>query len=45
VPVQVNGKLCSKVRVPAGTDEAALKAAALADEKIKALIAGKQIAS
>jgi leucyl-tRNA synthetase len=43
VPVQVNGKLRSKVHVPAGADEAALKAAALADEKIKALIAGKPI--
>jgi leucyl-tRNA synthetase len=29
--------------VPAGTDEAGLKAAALADEQVKKHIAGKQI--
>src|SRR5262249_51496397 len=34
VPVQVNGKVRSKVTVPADSDEAALKQAALADEKI-----------
>jgi leucyl-tRNA synthetase len=43
VPVQVNGKLRSKIHVPAGADEATLKAAALADDKIKALIEGKTI--
>ena len=42
VPIQINGKLRSKVTVPAGTDSAALEKAALADERIKELIAGKQ---
>jgi leucyl-tRNA synthetase len=43
VPVQINGKLRSKVTVPADSDEAALRAAALADERIKELIEGKQV--
>jgi leucyl-tRNA synthetase len=43
VPVQVNGKLRSKVTVAAGCSEADLKAAALAEERIRALIDGKQI--
>ena len=43
VPVQVNGKLRSKVMVPPGISEDALKAAALADERIKSLIEGKPI--
>jgi leucyl-tRNA synthetase len=43
VPVQVNGKLRSKVTVPAGTDEAGVKAAALADERIRGLIDGKEV--
>jgi leucyl-tRNA synthetase len=43
VPVQVNGKLRSKVTVPAGTDSAALEKTALADARIKELIAGKQV--
>jgi len=43
VPVQVNGKLRSKVTVPADIDEAALQQVALADEKIRGLIEGKQI--
>ncbi len=43
VPVQVNGKLRSKLTVPADSDEKALEAAALADEKVKAFIAGKQV--
>jgi len=43
VPLQVNGKLRSKVIVPAGADQETLKQAALADEKISALIEGKQI--
>jgi len=43
IPVQVNGKLRSKVIVPADIDEDGLKAAALADERIKSLIEGKQI--
>jgi leucyl-tRNA synthetase len=43
IPVQVNGKLRGKVRVPAESDEAFVEQRALADEKIKAAIAGKQI--
>jgi leucyl-tRNA synthetase len=43
VPVQVNGKLVNVVKLPAGSDEAAMKAAALADEKVKARIEGKTV--
>jgi leucyl-tRNA synthetase len=43
VPVQINGKLRSKVTVPADIDEAALQKIALADEKIRSLIDGKQV--
>jgi leucyl-tRNA synthetase len=43
VPVQVNGKVRGKVTVPNGADEAAMLAAAKADEKIAAQLAGKQI--
>jgi len=43
VPVQVNGKLRSKVTVPADIDEASLQQVALADEKIRALLEGKQV--
>src|SRR6266403_774183 len=41
IPVQVNGKLVNVIKVPAGSDEALVKAAALADEKVKARIEGK----
>jgi len=43
IPVQVNGKLRGRVLVPADADEAFVKQPALADEKVKAAIAGKQI--
>ena len=43
IPVQINGKLKSKVVVPAETDNAGLEAIALADEKVKEQIAGKTI--
>lgn len=43
VPVQVNGKVRSKVTVAADADEATLRTAALADDKVRALIEGKQI--
>lgn len=43
VPVQVNGKLRSKLVVAADSDEKALEAAALADEKVKSLTSGKTI--
>ena len=41
--VQVNGKLANIIRVAAESDDEALKAAALADEKVAARIAGKAI--
>ncbi len=44
IPVQVNGKLRSKVFVAPDATREALEAAALADEKIVALIDGKAIA-
>jgi leucyl-tRNA synthetase len=43
VPVQVNGKLRGLVRVSADAAQEVLQASALGDEKVKALIAGKQI--
>ena len=43
VPVQVNGKLRAKLRVPAEIDQASLEATAMADETVKAQIAGKTI--
>ncbi len=44
IPVQINGKLVSVVRLPAGSDAKVIEAAALADEKVKARIAGKTVA-
>ena len=43
IPVQVNGKLRSRVVVPAGSPEDVIRERALADEKVKAAIAGKQV--
>jgi leucyl-tRNA synthetase len=43
IPVQVNGKLVTVVKVLFGSDEAAVKATALADEKVKARIEGKTV--
>ena len=43
IPVQINGKLRAVVTVDADADEEALKAAALADEKIAALLTGKEV--
>lgn len=43
IPVQVNGKLVHVIKLPAGSDEAAIKSAALADEKVKARIEGKNV--
>jgi leucyl-tRNA synthetase len=43
VPVQINGKLRGRVTVPADANEELVIERALADEKIKASIAGKQI--
>jgi leucyl-tRNA synthetase len=44
IPVQINGKLTTVVRVAAGTEAKAIEAAALADEKVKARTAGKTLA-
>jgi leucyl-tRNA synthetase len=43
IPVQVNGKLRGRVVVPADATNDQVEQAALADEKVKAAIAGKQI--
>jgi leucyl-tRNA synthetase len=43
VPVQVNGKLKARLKVPADIDDTALEAAALADQTVQAQIAGKTI--
>jgi leucyl-tRNA synthetase len=43
IPVQINGKLVSLIRVPAGSDAKTIEAAALADEKVKTRIAGKTV--
>jgi leucyl-tRNA synthetase len=43
IPVQVNGKLANVVTVPAGSDEATIQAAAQADAKVMARIAGKTV--
>jgi leucyl-tRNA synthetase len=43
IPVQINGKLRGRVTVPADASEELVIERALADEKVKASIAGKQI--
>ncbi len=43
IPVQVNGKLRSKVRVPAGADREAIQQTALADERTQISMAGKPV--
>ncbi len=43
IPVQMNGKLVNVVRVAAGSEPAAIEAAALADAKVRARIAGKTV--
>jgi leucyl-tRNA synthetase len=43
IPVQVNGKLVTVVKVPAGSDEAVVKAAALEDEKVAGRVEGKTV--
>jgi leucyl-tRNA synthetase len=43
VPVQVNGKLRGRVSVPAGADDAALEAAALAEPSVRAHLDGKTV--
>ena len=41
--LQVNGKLRGKINVPAGADEAQLRAWALGNERVQSFIEGKQI--
>ena len=43
IPVQINGKLRSRIVVPADASEEFVLEHALTDEKVKAAIAGKQI--
>jgi leucyl-tRNA synthetase len=43
VPVQINGKLRSLIRVPVDASQEALEAAARADEKVQAALAGKTV--
>jgi len=43
IPVQVNGKLANVVKVPVGSDEAAVKVVATADAKVMARIEGKTV--
>jgi leucyl-tRNA synthetase len=43
IPVQINGKLVTVVRVAAGADAKTIEAAALADEKVRARTAGKTV--
>lgn len=45
IPVQVNGKFRSRIRVPAGTSDAVVRERALADEKVRASLDGRQIAN
>src|SRR5690606_12644430 len=40
-PIQVKGKVRSRIQVPADADPAAIEAAALADEKVVALLEGQ----
>jgi leucyl-tRNA synthetase len=44
IPVQINGKLVTVLRVPADADAKAIEAAALADEKVQLRAAGKSVA-
>ncbi|QHS50738.1 leucine--tRNA ligase [Edaphobacter sp. 12200R-103] len=43
IPVQVNGKLVNVIKVSTDSDQEAIKAAALADDKVKARIEGKTV--
>jgi leucyl-tRNA synthetase len=43
IPVQINGKLRSRIVVPTDADDGFVRDGALADDKVKAAIAGKQI--
>jgi leucyl-tRNA synthetase len=43
VPVQINGKVRLRLNVPAEIDKAELEKTALSDERVRALIEGKQV--
>jgi leucyl-tRNA synthetase len=43
IPIQINGKVRSRLRVAADSDEAAVQAAALADPQVQSHIAGKTV--
>jgi leucyl-tRNA synthetase len=43
VPIQINGKLRSRIEVPAGSDRAAIEAAARADLRVIEMLQGKSI--
>ncbi|MDQ7039128.1 MAG: class I tRNA ligase family protein [Aquificota bacterium] len=43
IPVQVNGKVRARIRVPFGSDEETVKEVALRNERVKAYIDGKEI--
>jgi leucyl-tRNA synthetase len=44
IPVQINGKLVSVIRVPSGSDAKTIETAALSEDKVKARTAGKTVA-
>jgi leucyl-tRNA synthetase len=43
IPVQINGKIRSRISVAAGLDKAGLEAAARADDKVQAMLEGKTV--
>ncbi|MGB9180033.1 MAG: leucine--tRNA ligase [Pyrinomonadaceae bacterium] len=43
IPVQINGKLRSRIRATPDTPEGALREAALADEKVRSFIEGREV--
>jgi len=43
IPVQINGRLVTVIRMPAEADSATIEAAALANDKVQSRIAGKTV--
>ena len=43
IPVQINGKLASVIKLAAGSDEEIIKSAALADPRIQARLEGRTL--
>ncbi len=43
IPVQINGKLRARVRIPYGADEETVKGIVLQDEKVKGYLNGKEV--